>query len=292
VGTNVVAIDVSKAFDGVDHTLLIQKIANSMLLSNIIRWQAAYIHGRQAVCLFCSVKSKACNIKLGVPQDGLLSPTLFNYFFSDFPDQASIRPSCADNFNNTDSSSDIPTLEAALNADLVHVSDWAEAKNLKLAPEKCVIILYTPWSKYLNLYFLNGCLVPLDRNPKYLGLYHDALNIYHKNADAAKVKASRAYQILKVLSGTSWGKNREMLIATYKTLVRPVLEYGAPIYYPNASATSINKKQVIQNNCLRLITGCHKKTHIDHLHQETKILKLENHNELLSYQFLVRTLIP
>jgi hypothetical protein len=44
-------------------------------------------------------------------------------------------------------------------------------------------------------------MVPLDKNPRYLGLYHDALNMYHKNADAAKVKASR-------------GRNKEILIAT------------------------------------------------------------------------------
>jgi hypothetical protein len=41
-----VAIDVHKAFDGVDHTLLIQKITNTSLHSNIIRWLAAYIRGR------------------------------------------------------------------------------------------------------------------------------------------------------------------------------------------------------------------------------------------------------
>jgi hypothetical protein len=39
----VVAIDISEAFDGVDHTLLIQKIINLSLRSNIVRWLAAYI---------------------------------------------------------------------------------------------------------------------------------------------------------------------------------------------------------------------------------------------------------
>jgi hypothetical protein len=67
----VVAIDVSKTFDEVNHTLLIRKITSSSLHSNIVRWLAAYIGGRQAVCLFRSVVSKASNIKSGVPQGGV-----------------------------------------------------------------------------------------------------------------------------------------------------------------------------------------------------------------------------
>jgi hypothetical protein len=76
-----------------------------------------------------------------------------------------------------------------------------------------------------------------------------------KHADVAKIKGSKAYQIMKVLTGTSWEKKKETLIATFKALVRPVLEYGAPIIYPNASPTSINKLQIVQNNCLCLVTG-------------------------------------
>jgi hypothetical protein len=52
------------------------------------------------------------------------------------------------------------------------------------------------------------------------------------------------------------------------------------------------KPRIVQNNCLQLITGCHKKTKIDNLHQETKILKIKNHMELLCTQFLVKTLSP
>jgi hypothetical protein len=49
---------------------------------------------------------------------------------------------------------------------------------------------------------------------------------------------------------------------------------------------------VAQYYCLRLITGCHKKSSIDCLHQETKILKIKNHLELICSQFLAKALSP
>jgi hypothetical protein len=88
------------------------------------------------------------------------------------------------------------------------------------------------------------------------------------------------------------GKNIKTFIATYKMLVRPVLEYLAPIWFPNASASTIRKLQAVQNKCQRLATGCHQKSSIDHLHQETKILKLEQYLQLLCSQFFVKTLSP
>jgi hypothetical protein len=162
--TAVVAIDISKAFDG-----LIQKISNSNLHSNVFLWLSAYIHGRQVVCLFRSVSSKRCNIKSGVPQGGILSSTLFTYFVSDYPDQASIRLNYADDFYGAESSSDIPTIEAAFTEDLLHVSAWAEAKNLKLAPEKSSITLFTPWTRQANYHpqvTLNGSILPMQKNPR------------------------------------------------------------------------------------------------------------------------------
>jgi hypothetical protein len=210
--TAVVAIDISKAFDWVDHTLLIQKLADSTMHSNIVRWLSAYIRGRQAVCLFTFVRSKACNIKSGVPKGGILSPTLFNFFISHFPDHASIRPAYADDFYNAESSPDIPTLEGKLTNNLKHVSEWADAKNLKLAPDKCLLTLFTPWTHQTNVHpqiSLNGSIIPLDKTPKYLGTDMDVLFTSARNAVSAKGKASKGYQVMKALTGTSWGENKE-----------------------------------------------------------------------------------
>ena len=77
-----------------------------------------------------------------------------------------------------------------------------------------------------------------------------------------------------------WGKQKETLMATYKVVMRPALEYASSVWSPIASSTSINKLQVMQNAALRTATGCTQHTNIQHLHDETLTLTLPIHEHL------------
>src|SRR5437867_11444683 len=99
-----------------------------------------------------------------------------------------------------------------------------------------------------------------------------------------KEKADSSIRILKALTSTSWGKQKETLLATYKTLVLPVIEYASTIWSPVISDTNLHKLQTTQNNALRVITGCTSDTNTQHLHQETKTLPLSNHLKLHASQ--------
>ena len=83
--TIVAALDLSKAFDTVDHSELISDITNSTLPCDIKRWLANYLNGRQAFVEFRGQKSKYRKIKMGVPQGGVLSPILFNMYLAKLP---------------------------------------------------------------------------------------------------------------------------------------------------------------------------------------------------------------
>ena len=92
---------------------------------------------------------------------------------------------------------------------------------------------------------------------------------------------------MKALAGTAWGKDKETLVATYKTSCRSVINYSAPVWTPFLSETQWSKIQTRQNSALRIATGCHSITHPDHLHDETSMLPVKTHNELLTKQFLL-----
>ena len=77
---------------------------------------------------------------------------------------------------------------------------------------------------------------------------------------------------------------------TYKALGRSIANYAAPVWSINASETNIGKIQRAQNEALRIITGSHKMSSIDHIHSETKMLQIEDHLNLLSAQYLVQCL--
>jgi hypothetical protein len=65
--TAVVAFDISKAFDAVDHMLLIKQISSTPLHPNLIHWLATYLRGRSACCIYQSAKSPKMIIYSGTP---------------------------------------------------------------------------------------------------------------------------------------------------------------------------------------------------------------------------------
>ena len=78
----------------------------------------------------------------------------------------------------------------------------------------------------------------------------------------------------------------------HKAIGRSVANYGAPVWSTIASVTSIGKIQIAQNEALRIATGSHKMSSIDHLHNETEMLTVKQHSDLLSAQYLVQCLDP
>jgi hypothetical protein len=182
--TAVVALDISKAFDEVDHTLLIKQISAITLHPKLIHWLASYLRSRTASCLYQSAKSFLRIIHSGMPQGGVLSPDIYNFYASDFPEVATLTESYADDFEAAKSSSGIQTLSISdtLTDDLFHVSKWADDENLKIAPDKSSITLFTPdrsQSKCHPQAILNGVPIPLKKNPKILGVTFDTfLNFY------------------------------------------------------------------------------------------------------------------
>ena len=94
--------------------------------------------------------------------------------------------------------------------------------------------------------------------------------------------------MLKALTGTDWGQQKETIVATIDSRIC----YGAPIWSLNASPSSIKSLQTVQNSACRIASGCHASTPIDHLHAETKLLKVREHLDIICTQFLAVSLHP
>ena len=94
---------------------------------------------------------------------------------------------------------------------------------------------------------INNTALPMATHPKVLGLTLDPQLTYSTHIHNISVQAHKPLQMIKALTATGLGKQKETPMATYNVVMRPVLEYAATIWSPPASFTSINKLQVRQN---------------------------------------------
>ena len=80
-----VTLNLTAAFDNVDHQQLLDCVFSTNIPSTIRRWLHNHMQNRRAKVHFRQKESKSRNVKTGVVQVGVLSPALFNYYLADFP---------------------------------------------------------------------------------------------------------------------------------------------------------------------------------------------------------------
>ena len=115
---------------------------------------------------------------------------------------------------------------------------------------------------------------------------------FNKHSSHIAERVSGRNNILKALAGTSWGQQKETLRMTYKAVGRSIINYAVPVWSTNLHDTNYRNIQYTQNEALRISTGCHKMSSVDHLYAEANMLKAKEHSELLSAQYLARCLEP
>ena len=128
-------------------------------------------------------------------------------------------------------------------------------------------------------------VIPQRINPTLLGPTFDPMFTFNKHAENTKKKAKIRLNVLRALSDTSFGQDRACLLLTYKELIRPFCDNATPLLYPIYSPTLFNSLQRVQNQALCLVTGAHRNSSVDFLHQEAAILPVEAHMKLRASQF-------
>ena len=283
--TVLVSLDMSKAFDTVNIHTLINKLQETTTPPPLIKYIANYIKGRKAYTQYNQTNSKQQTLRTGVPQGGVLSPILFNLYVSDIPQPPPNvqMESYADDLNPLTSHENFHTAVSTLQPYLDEIYTWTKSNDLQLNPDKSTCTLFTPdpAEQHIDLQLtINNQPIPTVKNPKILGVTFDPklnFNEHTKNIHTAAIKSTN---IIKSLTGTNWGKQKETIVATYTAITRPILEYASTVWSSIISDTNTNKLQTIQNTALRIATGCTRDTNINHIHQETLTLPLKNHCQL------------
>ena len=133
-------LDVAKAFDRVDHSILEVKLSGIGVRGSCLQWFSSYLRGRKIRTKIDGTLSEAKSISSGVPQGSVLGPLLFIIFFMDL--HVGLQSTCAlfaddtllYDINCTGNSLTSPC--CAIKDDLVRLDTWSDNCNVKFNPEK------------------------------------------------------------------------------------------------------------------------------------------------------------
>ena len=130
----VVFLDLNKAFDTVDHKILLSKLKNYGISGNAYQWFESYLENRTQICSINGSLSSKRILSCGVPQGTILGPLLFFLYINDLPNCLSYCDPImyADNTHLTYASDNVENIESYLNQDLENIYSWLRANRLTL----------------------------------------------------------------------------------------------------------------------------------------------------------------
>ena len=184
----VVFIDLKKAFDTIDHKILLQKLAHYGVDQNSSTWFRSYLSDRTQRCHVNGHLSSNQSIKFGVPQGSIIGPLLFLVYINDLPNCLNDGSSSmyADDTNISFQSSNLDELEKIMISDLSRLNIWLKANRLSLNIAKTEYMIIGTRQKLITQ-DLNKINVRVDDTPikrvqhtKSLGLIIDD-NLQWKN---------------------------------------------------------------------------------------------------------------
>ena len=165
--------------------------------------------------------------------------------------------------------------------------------SLLISAPKSTVTLFTPDKHQFQMHpdiTLEDTQLPLERSPKILGVIMNPSISFHKHCNYVSDRIDKRNNMLKVLAGSSWGQDKETLLLTYNALGKSISSYATPVWSTNASDSSFKMIQTAHHVTLRTVTGAHKMASIDHLYQESLTLRVKDHSDMLSAQYLVNCL--
>lgn len=285
--TSVLTLDIEKAFDTVWINGLIYKLINYKFSNYIIKIIISYLKNRTIQVKINNSLSDIFAISAGVPQGGLLSPVLFIIYINDIPKLQNTNLALfADDTAVISESNNININILRLQNHVNELETFFDKWKIKVNTEKTKLIHFTKKLKKSadnNLYFY-GETINEEPVIKYLGVNLDQKLVFSAHIKEVIKKSRNALSSLYPLLNSSSVLELKLKIHLYNTVIKPILLYACPVF-SLASKTHINKIQIFQNKCIRIILNKSRYTRIQDLHDETNIMLIKEKMLEISKKF-------
>lgn len=246
--TDVFYTDLSKAFDRVNHRILIHKLDLIGFPTRLLSWLSSYLSGRTQRVKFNSKLSRVINVTSGVPQGSHLGPILFVLYLNDLP-------SCVRSSNILMYADDVKLFlpvskindSLLLQEDFCRLSKWCKVNDMSLNLKKCKVMSFTRSTLLPTRYFCGNYEIEKVSNFKDLGVIFDGKLRFNLHIDACVVRGMSLLGFIK-----RWSREFDdpyLAKRLFTTLVRPVLEYGVVVWFPSFEC-DITKIESVQKQFL------------------------------------------
>ena len=283
-----VFLDFSKAFDTVDHAILLMKLSHYGVRGPALEWFVSYLRNRTQYVTYNGHSSEVKRITCGVPQGSILGPLLFLIYINDLYRVCSHTMPIlfADDSNLFSNNSDLHAIENMLNQELADISGWLKANKLSLNVKKTHYMIFSKDNlrKHDLSLSIDGEVIARTSCTKFLGVYIDDKLCWKNHIAYISNKISKG---LGILIKARQYLSKSTLVQLYYSFVYPYINYCNHIW-GSTYATRLNRLVLLQKKAVRIISNAKAREHTGPLFEKLGILNVLNINKYVIGCFMFR----